>query len=159
MGGNEPERLKAQIEKDRITPIMCVCPFCGSYDVDPEGGLGTNGDGQHYSFPVCDGCNASAPSVEVWNKRTITMDAIQIAWKTMNAVGDSPKHETVGKAIDKAMHSTADLASYATVADLLGCETTAEFEDLKKTPAIQTERGGWINRGDGFFVHVRTADY
>jgi hypothetical protein len=158
MDGTKLASLKAQIEENRVKPIMCFCPFCGSYDVDPEGGLGQGKEGP-YKFPVCEKCGATAPSVEIWNKRTITMDAIQVAHKYMNSVGYSPKHATVGTAIDKAMHSTADLASYATVADLLGCESTQDFEELKKTPVVETELGGWINREDGFFYHVRVADY
>lgn len=46
------------------------CPFCGSDDTDAEfwSGLDENHDVKH--GPGCMECGATAPSIEVWNKRT-----------------------------------------------------------------------------------------
>ncbi len=44
---------------------LLPCPFCGSKEIDPEGW--GSGDGRH--GPACDGCMASAMSVEQWNTR------------------------------------------------------------------------------------------
>jgi hypothetical protein len=143
---------KAEIEAARLKPIMCVCPFCGSYDIDPEGGLGQDAEGKQYSFPVCEKCGATAPSVKVWNKRTITTDAIQIATKVIKAQGFIINHKTAGAAVDMAMHSTAEIAGNGEIKDLFG-------DDPQHETVIETELGAWVRRDDRFWQHIRTAEY
>jgi len=41
-----------------------LCPFCGGI-VDPEGWL----DGEGNRGPECEWCGATAPTIEIWNKR------------------------------------------------------------------------------------------
>lgn len=51
--------------------ILKPCPFCGG-KCDPEGWVGTEADRKTTrSGPACDDCGASAPSLEMWNKRAI----------------------------------------------------------------------------------------
>ncbi len=45
------------------------CPFCGG-PCDPEGWAGFEADGKTIKHgPACDDCGASAPSMEMWNRR------------------------------------------------------------------------------------------
>ena len=46
---------------------LLSCPFCGSESVDPKGWLRNDG----VSGPECDGCGATAESVEIWNTRAL----------------------------------------------------------------------------------------
>lgn len=51
------------------------CPFCGSDKIDPTGWMsstanGEDGPGDVREGPACDGCGASADSVEIWNTRS-----------------------------------------------------------------------------------------
>lgn len=62
--------------RGKLTP----CPFCGSKDIDPKGGLQGRcqcPDAAAHAimqceqrhFPVCDDCGATAETVELWNTR------------------------------------------------------------------------------------------
>lgn len=51
---------------------LLPCPFCGSSEVDPRGWASLEqylGSDLYRSGPACDGCGASAPSIEDWNRR------------------------------------------------------------------------------------------
>lgn len=57
-----------------VNETMLPCPFCGSFDVDPEGWLGTEEGGKEGEFrrgPECMGCGATTVSVEAWNRRPV----------------------------------------------------------------------------------------
>jgi len=148
---------KETIAEDRIKPIMCVCPFCGSYDVDPEGGLGQDAEGTMKTFPVCDKCGATAPSVEQWNNRTVTTEMIILA----RALGISPLHDDGGvrRTLGVALRSNRQIAYMQEIAEITGVETTWDWEELRKTDRIDTEVGYWKNLHDGTWEHVRTAEY
>lgn len=45
-----------------------LCPFCGG-TVDPTGWMGNDSRGNRIQGPECNDCGATAPSLEVWNKR------------------------------------------------------------------------------------------
>lgn len=52
----------------RTSKDLLPCPFCGG-TVDPKGWMGTDSRGNRIQGPECEGCGATAPSLEVWNKR------------------------------------------------------------------------------------------
>lgn len=108
-------------------------------------------DGVQYDFPVCDDCGASAPSVEAWNKRTITTHMR----KQMNNFAGTD----VIVGLEVAMRSTVDLATDKEMAELVGVETTAEYDDLMATDGWDTELGRWKNLKNGYWEHKRTADF
>lgn len=57
------EPLNVTAEKTNLP-----CPFCGC-QVDPEGWLGTDNNGNKKRGPECHFCGATAPTLGQWNKR------------------------------------------------------------------------------------------
>jgi len=53
------------------TKPLAPCPFCGSTNVDAAGWLGTSPPPEKTptSGPACDGCGATADTIEKWNRR------------------------------------------------------------------------------------------
>jgi hypothetical protein len=143
-------------QENGMAAVLKVCPFCGSYQIDPEGGLGADKDGTMRTFPVCDNCHATAPSVEAWNRRTITVD---MALKASDAIDHCLDDETLNLALVAALSSDEDLIGYTQMAELLGVETTEDYRQMVSMDRSDTETGYWLNLRNGYFQHFRTADF
>jgi hypothetical protein len=50
--------------------VLLPCPFCGSTDIDAKGWM--NGEGK--TGPECEGCGATAESVDLWNTRPLATE-------------------------------------------------------------------------------------
>lgn len=56
------------------------CPFCGA-EVDPEGWMGHDERG-----PECEGCGATARTIEEWNSRIVECEVV---YEALEAGGDA----------------------------------------------------------------------
>jgi hypothetical protein len=143
-------------QADGTKTTLKVCLHCGSYQIDPEGGLGQDGDGTMRTFPVCDNCRACADSVEAWNRRTITADMLL---KASDAIDHCIDEELLRLALAAALNSDEDLIDYTAMAELLGVETTEDYRQMVSMDRSDTETGYWLNLRNGYFQHFRTADF
>ncbi len=62
------------------------CPFCGSTSIDPTGWASTDCAG-----PACDNCNATADTVQTWNRRVAKWQPIKTAPKNEMFIWAIPK--------------------------------------------------------------------
>lgn len=74
------ELLALRKELERAEPVGDVvdkngnlpCPFCGGR-CDPNGWMGSYDDGVPVCGPECEGCGATANSIEDWNRRSTAL--------------------------------------------------------------------------------------